>query len=963
MPMRGMPTARTPVRRGRPRSPARSAVASVSTHADGALSDYDAKRRFDATPEPAPAPRSAAYGPLLFVVQQHAARRMHWDFRLEVDGVLKSWAIPKAPSLDPAVRRLAVRTEDHPFDYASFEGVIPPKQYGAGEVIVWDCGVYSPDEDGATWFHDRAAAQSLLREGLDKGKLSFQLRGAKLKGSFALVRTKDADNWLLLKHRDRFVSDDDVTLRDRSVLSDSTVDAVQQASAPLRIAAASLIPSGAPEAFPRKLSPMLAESGERVFADAQWMFEPKLDGYRVMAFIEDGKVELRSRRGLDLTRAFPSVVRELAGQSVDAMILDGEIVALDAQGRPSFNALQNRVQQKSAAEIDKADRDAPALFYCFDLLHFAGIDLRKAPYQARHRYLAQCLLPDAHVRLVEAHVDGDLLYRAAMENGFEGIMAKRRDSPYVAGRRSASWLKIKATASAEFVIGGYTRGNGARAALGALLLGYWDEAGLRFCGNVGTGFDAATLSAVKARCDAVRATRSPFITRPPRQGVTQWCKPEVVAEVKFAEWTPGGHLRAPVFLRLRDDVDARSVRRAEVERSAGAVATPPADDAIDDVLSQLDVRRDNLELAIGTARLRLTSLDRVYWPADKALKQPELTKRDLLRYLARVSPYMLRHLADRPLTMIRFPEGIDGERFFQKHWEQARPDYVDTVAVFSESKGRHDDYIVCSNLPTLLWLAQAGTLEFHVWHSRTLPGPDAKSKATDFSSSIEAMESSILNYPDWLVFDIDPYIYSGKEKAGAEPELNIEAFEKGKEVGFHLRELLLGVQLDPIVKTSGKTGLHIFVPIQRTIDFDTARAMCEAFGRHLMQRHPHDITMEWSVKKRTGKIFMDYNMNVRGKTLNVAYSPRALPGAAISMPLTWDELEHAHPLDFRMSNCFDLLDARGDVWRNALTRKQSVEGALGDRGEQALQDPAAKPPARRAAKAPAAARRTTNKAR
>lgn len=881
---------------------------------------------------------------------------MHWDFRLEVDGVLKSWAIPKAPSLDPSVRRLAVRTEDHPFDYASFEGVIPPKQYGAGEVIVWDCGVYSPDEGGATWFHDRDAAQARLRDGLDEGKLSFQLRGAKLKGSFALVRTKERDHWLLLKHRDRFVSDDDVTLRDRSVLSDITVDALERVHAPPRIAAASLIPAGAPEAFPGKLSPMLAELGEGVFNDAQWMFEPKLDGYRVLAFIEDGKVELRSRRGLDLTRTFPSVVRELAAQAVNAMVLDGEIVALDVNGRPSFNALQNRVQQKSAAEIEKADRDTSALLYCFDILHFAGIDLRRAPYTARHRYLAQCLLPDAHVRLVEAHADGELLYRAALKSGFEGIMAKRRDSPYVAARRSASWLKIKATASAEFVIGGYTRGNGARARLGALLLGYWDDAGLRYCGNVGTGFNDASLSEVKARCDAVRATTSPFIAKVPRQGVTQWCKPELVAEVKFAQWTPGGNLRAPVFLRLRDDVAARSVRRTEIERSAKPTAASQAGGAIDEILGQLDARRENFELTIGADTLRLTSLDRLYWPEDKALKQPPLTKRDLLRYLTRVSPHMLRHLADRPLTMIRFPEGIGGERFFQKHWEQARPGFVDTVEVFSESKGRHDAYIVCNNLPTLLWLAQVGTLEFHVWHSRTLPGADAKSDATDFSSSIEAMQASILNYPDWLVFDIDPYIYSGKEKAGAEPELNTKAFEKGKEVAFHLRELLQGVQLEPIVKTSGKTGLHVFVPIRRTIDFGTARAMCEAFGRHLMQRHPRDITMAWSVKQRTGKIFMDYNMNVRGKTLNVAYSPRALPGAAVSMPLTWEELEHAHPLDFRMTDCFDLLDARGDVWRDALRDKQSVENALGDRGTGATQ-PQATP--RKRARAASAARRAS----
>jgi bifunctional non-homologous end joining protein LigD len=331
---------------------------------------------------------------------------------------------------------------------------------------------------------------------------------------------------------------------------------------------------------------------------------------------------------------------------------------------------------------------------------------------------------------------------------------------------------------------------------------------------------------------------------------------------------------------------------------------------------------------VGPHQIRLTHLDRAYWPADPSLRQPALTKRDLLRYLAQVSPLMLPHLADRPLTMIRMPDGIYKQRFFQKHWEQERPDFVDTITVYSEHRDESHDYLMCNNLPTLLWLAQSGTLEFHVWHSRARPGPDAASKATDYASSPESLEESVLNYPDYVVFDIDPYIYSGKEKAGAEPELNTVAFEKGKEVAFWLRELLLSMSLEPIVKTSGKTGLHVFVPIRRTIDFDTARHVSEMVGRHLMRQHPKDITLEWSVPKRTGKIFMDYNMNVRGKTLNVAYSPRGEPGAPVSMPLTWEELATAHPLDFRLNNVVQRLAATGDRWKDALKRKQNLERAL-----------------------------------
>jgi bifunctional non-homologous end joining protein LigD len=289
---------------------------------------------------------------------------------------------------------------------------------------------------------------------------------------------------------------------------------------------------------------------------------------------------------------------------------------------------------------------------------------------------------------------------------------------------------------------------------------------------------------------------------------------------------------------------------------------------------------------------------------------------------------MLPHLADRPLTMIRMPNGIDGERFFQKHWEQARPDFVDSIVVFSGHKDESHEYLLCNNLPTLLWLAQSGTLEFHVWHSRAAAGRDTSAPTDDYASSLEALERSVLNYPDYVVFDIDPYIYSGKEKAGDEPELNTVAFEKGKEVAFRLRELLAGMSLEAIVKTSGKTGLHVFVPINRTIDFDAARQVSEIVGRHLMRQHPKDITLEWSVPKRTGKIFMDYNMNVRGKTLNVAYSPRGAPGAPISMPLTWDELVKAHPLDFRLPNAAQRLARTGDRWRDALDRKQSLERAL-----------------------------------
>jgi bifunctional non-homologous end joining protein LigD len=874
--------------------------------AKGKLSEYSAKRSFTATPEPGPVPVEGREGPLMFVIQQHSATRLHYDFRIECDGVLMSWAVPKGPSLDPADKRLAVRTEDHPFGYGSFEGIIPKGQYGAGEVIVWDCGVFSPDEDDETWFHDRARAEQLVREGMAAGKLSLLLRGEKAKGSFALVRTKDTKNWLLIKHKDRFVKKGNLTEQDRSVLSGATVEEMTSVPA-YDFAAERLVPGGDKRPLPDKLLPMHAEIGDAVFNSADWMWEPKLDGYRALAFIDGEDVKLRSRRGLDLGKDFPKLLAELGKQAVNGMVLDGEIVAFDASGKPSFGAMQNR----SGAER--------AVFYAFDLLYFAGVDLRKAPYSDRRRYLSQCLLPSPLVQLVHAEEDGVALHKAAMASGFEGVIGKRKNSTYEAGKRSAAWLKVKAANTADFVVGGYTKGKGSRAPLGALLLGYWEGRKLRFASHVGSGFDDKTLEKTRKLLQPLQRKTNPFAEEPELNAPTTWVEPKLVAEVKYQGWTHDDHLRAPVFLRLRDDIDPKKVRRA-----ARAEAQPEGNDLLD----QLNDSRAALTLSVEGHQVKLTHLDRVYWPADPALKQPALTKRDLLRYFAQVGPYILPHLADRPLTMIRMPDGIGGQRFFQKHWKQEQPGFVETVTVFSGSKEESQDYIVCNNLPTLLWLAQSGTLEFHVWHSRTKPGPDAKSKSTDFAGSEAAMDASVLNFPDYVVFDIDPYIYSGKEKAGDEPELNTVAFEKGKEVAFWLRELLQGMKLDAIVKTSGKTGLHVFVPIKRTIDFDAARAVSELVGRHLVRQHPKDVTVEWSVPKRTGKIFMDYNMNVRGKTLNVAYSPRGAPGAPVSMPLTWEELADAHPLDFRLTNAPERLARTGDRWRDALSRKLSLEKAL-----------------------------------
>jgi bifunctional non-homologous end joining protein LigD len=893
------------------------------------LEQYAQKRTFKETPEPAPAVPTDRNGPLLFVVQKHAARQLHYDFRLELDGVLKSWAVPKGPSLDTNERRLAVETEDHPFDYASFEGIIPAKQYGAGNVIVWDCGVYSPDEGRDYSFADRDAAQARVREELANGKLSITLRGEKLKGSFALVKTTTAKQWLLLKHKDRYASAQDIITRHRSVLSGFAVDDLSAATNLTRVDAQRLTITGARESLPSKLTPMLAESADDVKTDAQWLYEPKLDGYRALAFIRDGKATLISRGGLDISIAYPDVIQDLEQQAVETMVLDGELVAYGADGKPSFAALQKRAQLKTSKEIAVAQRDSRVAFVCFDLLHFAGSNVRTAPFVDRRRYLAQCLLPTFHLQLIHASTDAEHLYAAALDLGFEGIMAKRKDSPYVPGKRTAAWLKVKVTHTEEFVVGGYTKGRGSREALGALLLGSWDGEQLRYVGHVGSGLDEATLDALKPKLPGLIRKSHPFVAKPDLHRPTTWLEPKLVVEVTFQSRTESGMLRAPVFIRFRDDMTVDDVRpeTQETPKSRARPSPSPANE-IESILQQLGSSASQLTLSVEGARIKLTNLDREYWPGDPRAKLAPVTKRDLIRYLAAVSPYMLTHLRDRPLTMIRMPEGINGERFFQKHWEQAMPEFVATVNVFSEHKDEKHGYIVANNLPTLLWLGQVGTLEFHVWHSRVTTDRDAVSQSLDFDTSTESLEASVANYPDYLVFDIDPYIYSGKEPKGAEPEYNKKAFAVGKKVAFWLNTLLKEMGLEAIVKTSGKTGLHVFVPIFRTFTFTEVRHICELVGRHLMGAHPRDITMEWAVIKRTGKIFMDYNMNVRGKTLNVAYSPRGVPGAPVSMPLTWEELETAEPMQFTMRTVLSRLERSGDRWHDALTSKQNLTELL-----------------------------------
>ncbi len=906
------------------------------------LKEYEKKRDFRRTREPGPGTAKSLKGSLRFVVQKHAASRLHYDFRLELDGVLKSWAVPRGPSLNPQDKRLAAFVEDHPLDYGTFEGVIGHGNYGAGQVIVWDAGYYSPDE-GGLFFGNREEAEERMRRDLEKGKLSFTLRGKKLKGSWTLVRTtRSPKDWLLIKHKDSYVdTEQDVLEENRSVQSGLTLEDLKSGRLPdpAKMGADPLsemeriVSAGVEAPYPKRLKPMMAGSADNAFSHPDWLFEPKLDGYRILAFVKDGQVTLLSRNGLDLTSRLPEVVSDLKAQDHDEMVLDGEVAALNEDGLPDFGLIQ-QVMGFDKGAVDRPIGGANMVYYPFDLLYLDGVDLRKAPLIDRKKLLGYVIEPSEHTSLVE-YVEGDgaSFYSAAVGIGLEGIIAKRRSSVYEPGARSNAWLKIKHVKSQELVVGGYTQGAGARStSFGALLVGYYEGKELRYAGRVGTGYDNAMLEKLHSQLVELESEQSPFACDKELDGAENfWVRPELVAQVKFANWTDDGRLRAPVFRGLRLDVEPKNVTR-EVEETVVVPAVtlpvqPHRSEATDvsQLLERLSGSDDAIRLDVEGYRISLTNLNKVLWPEDKG--GPAKTKRDMIRYYLGMGHVLLPHLKDRPMTLTRYPNGIDGGSFYQKHSEHA-PDFVRKLPIFSSHNEGDGEYLMVDNLPTLVWLAQLANIELHPWLSRVVLEPDAANLGTSFTGSREAIEESVLNYPDFIVFDLDPYIYSGGEQAGDEPELNRRAFKKVVDVALALKEILDQLSLSSFVKTSGKTGLHIYVPVLRQYNYRTARKTCELIGRFLLQQAPRDVTMEWSVNKRTGKIFLDHNQNTRGKNMASIYSVRPAPGAPVSTPVRWEELGEIYPTDFTIDTVPERIEKMGDLWADILLSKHDVKRLL-----------------------------------
>lgn len=814
------------------------------------LEEYNRRRDFTVTPEPSGAEAPPAPGSLTFVIHKHASRALHYDLRLEIDGVYASWAVPKGPSLDTKDKHLAVHVEDHPLAYGSFEGVIPAGEYGGGTVMIWDRGVFAPVGDAGA--------------GVAGGHLKFVLAGSKLVGAWALVRMKPRpgdkrENWLLIKEKDDGVRPraeyDVLAAEPDSAATGRTMEQIAASGVtwtaggvagaptadPAPGAVASTPTGGATAAVPVEAPFQLATLVRDAPEGGEWIHEAKYDGYRLHVALEAGKARVLTRKGQDWTARFPSIASAVEALPVSAALLDGEAVVLDADGRSDFGRLQ---------EALSTDHPEHVAFEVFDLLYLDGFDLRAETLLRRKEVLASLLgsgVAGGTLHLVEHVAGGGRAYHAAAcDLQLEGSMSKRGDRPWVPGR-TRDWVKVKCLARQELVIGGWTEPAGARHALGALIVGVHDtEGALHYAGRVGTGFTEGTLAELKARLDPLAIALSPFADAPDSPGL-HWVRPELVAEVAFREWTREGVLRQPAFKGLRDDKDPLTVMR---EEPVATDPTPPApfpDPSSADPISAPSV-------VVGG--VTISNPGRVLQPAG-------VTKADLARYYESVSAWMLPHVAGRPLTIVRCPHGaVDGGCFYQKHPEaRGWPDIFGTVTI--EDREGPAVYFFVRDEPGLLALAQLGTLEVHTWSS--------------FVSDPEA--------PDRFVLDLDP----------------------GPEVGFPqvaaaavtVRDALRALGLGAFVKTTGGHGLHVVTPISPGRSYDEVRAFTHAFVGFLAGQRPDLFTALMAKAQRPGRVFIDYLRNAHGATAVCAYSTRARPGATVSVPVTWDELAAGiDPADF-----------------------------------------------------------------
>jgi len=859
------------------------------------LEDYRKKRDFSRTPEPAGEARPAAGS--AYCIQKHAASRLHYDFRLELDGVLLSWAVPKGPSFDPREKRLAMRVEDHPVEYGSFEGVIPEGEYGAGAVVLWDRGTWEPVVDPGL--------------ALKKGELKFHLHGEKLAGKWALVRIKgdDPKAWLLVKDRDEHARTPDqleiVSARPESVVSGRGLAEV--AAERDRLWHSKLVrpggevePGGPGEGdggarlrladvvgavrgtLPRTQPLALAMVVETPPDGDDWLHEIKHDGYRIVSRIEEGEVRLVSRNGKDWTKEFPQVARALGRLPAGTALLDGEVAAVLPSGATSFQALQRRASAGAA----------PLVYFAFDLLHLDGWDLRGAGVEERKEVLRRFLESAPPVVRFSDHVrgQGPAFFEKAREAGLEGVVSKRVGSPYREGR-GGDWRKAKCRLSQELVIGGWTLPSDGRASIGALLVGFYEDGQLVYAGKVGSGFSERLIGDLQRRLEARRRETCPF-ARPPaelRQAV-HWVEPDLVAQVELSEWTDEGRMRHPVFLGLRDDRDARHVVRERPGTVEGGGVDTIAAGRPWEALRRHATRTRAVdgEEVVDILGVRLTHPDRVYYP------DLGFTKVDLAFYYVTIADAVLPHLAGRPLTLVRCPDGIGGETFYQKHPGFWTPPQVRRLSV----PGETEEYLYIDSVPGLVALAQVGILEIHPWNSR----------------------ASHLEQPDQVIFDLDP--------DESLPFSSVAAAAR------RVRALLTERGLESFVKTTGGKGLHVCVPLEPVHGWEELEEFTRAVAQRLARDEPGTFTASMPKSRRKGKIYVDYLRNVRGANAVGAFSTRAKEGAPVSLPVGWDELDRlSGPTDFTVAEAplrvLDWGSGRAtDPWAQYRQVKQRIPASL-----------------------------------
>jgi len=852
------------------------------------LEEYWRKRQFDRTPEPSgKEPRTTNEN--TFVVQKHAARRLHYDFRLTIDGTLKSWAVPKGPSLNSADKRLAVQTEDHPLDYANFEGKIAEGNYGAGTVMVWDRGTF------------RVEGNLDALGQLERGEIKFCLSGEKLRGSFVLVKLKRSskgNEWLFIKHKD--VAEEptwNIDEHDGSVITGRTLQEIAEELPPKRQPSplhAAELHGARKSAMPLRLRPMLATLAERPFSDRNWLFEIKWDGVRALAWIANGAATLRSRTGGEITAQYPEIASLPKALLAQQAILDGEIVALDGCGRSDFELLQRRMHIRNPGA--NLVSEMPVVYFVFDLLYCDGYDLREAPLLERKQLLQRVLQMSDRFRYSDHQMEqGKELFELAKEKDLEGIVAKRADSRYV-GERSANWVKLKTTKTLEAVVGGWTARRSHDAAFGSLLLGLYQERKLRFIGHVGSGFDGKTQTEIAGKLKERAASSCPFFEVPKTNEKAFWTAPTLVVRVKFSGWTQEHRLRHPVFLGLRGDARAEKCRWESEVAPAGNPTLVHAPDVVGRVLNTKDQieaeifkgHTENVTIELDGKRLRLSNLNKVYFP------ESGYTKRELLAHYYRTAEYVLPFLRDRPLVLRRYPDGIQGNAFFQKDVSEGMPEWLKTVAVASERRGEEIRYAVANDLASLLFLTSLGCIDHNPWASRCAD----------------------LEHPDYFFFDLDP-------SEGTEFSVCITIaralFEKAKELGLHV-----------FLKTSGATGIHIYVPVEPVYTYEQLRTFAEIVARIVTNEHPNLITNERMVARRpAGRVLIDVQQNALGRPLAAPYVVRAFPKAPISAPLSPSELRAGlRPANLNMKTIFARLKEKGDLWGDFWARRQRLEGAV-----------------------------------